>query len=192
VRLLYLCGEPGVGKTWTMDRLTEHWSRLPLAPEADAPARDALMTGPDGTGAVAAIELGRRRDAFSGTDALPQTVITVAETYLTSGRARAETNLLLAEGARLANLRFLGAAADSGWLVLLVNLIGPELAAERRAKRAAALGRPEQAASWVTGRRTACANLAIAAALLPGLAVYTADASSPPLDDLRHFCSPPA
>jgi hypothetical protein len=190
VRLLYLCGEPGVGKTWTMDRLTEHWSRLPLAPEADAPARDALVD--DGTGAVAAVELGRRRDAFSGTDALPQTVITVAETYLTSGRARAETNLLLAEGARLANLRFLGAAADSGWLVLLVNLIGPELAAERRAKRAAALGRPEQAASWVTGRRTACANLAIAAALLPGLAVYTADASSPPLDDLRHFCSPPA
>lgn len=175
MRLLYLCGEPGVGKTWTMDQLTEGWTRLPLPPEADAPARDALMTGPDGTGSVAAVELGRRRDTFSGTDALPQTVIGLAERYLWTP----EAPLLLCEGARLANRRFLSAAVEADWRVVLALLSGAEAAGARRRARADALGVREQHPAWVLGRRTAAYNLAQLAPAL-GCTVIGLDAAAEP------------
>lgn len=158
--LLYVSGEPGVGKTTLLRQLTARWHRRPLAPDDTAPARDELLSPLGALMEVAAVEIGRQRDAFSGTDALPQTAINEAEAYLRTGRAAAETPALLAEGARLANRRFLTAATESGWRTVLLHLHGEELAAQRRSWRAHQLGKPEQNPSWVKGRRTAAANLA--------------------------------
>jgi len=157
-RLVYLSGEPGVGKSTLMRQLTAGLLRHSLPADDDAPARDLLLT--PRSRRVLAVELGRARDAFSGTDALPSAVIAAAERYVRDGRARDEAPLLLAEGARLACRRFLTAAVAGGWQVTLVHLRGEHLAAERRATRAATLGRPPQNPAWVKGRRTAAANLA--------------------------------
>jgi hypothetical protein len=161
--LLYLSGEPGAGKSALMAELTRGLYRVPLPPAADAPARDFLRQPLGALMEDVAVELGRRRDSFSGTDALPQTAITAAEAYLRSGLAERETSLLLAEGARLANGRFLRAAIAAAWTVTLIHLDPHGAGEERRAKRAAELGKPPQDPSWVKGRATAARNLAAAA-----------------------------
>lgn len=147
--LLYLIGEPGAGKTTLMRSVTRQYIRVPMA--NDALKRDALFHR---NGDLAAIELGTQRGAFSGTDALGMTVIEQAVPYL----ARHETHTLLAEGARLANTRFLTAAVDAGYVVSLLLLDHPRIA-EWRAARAAQLGK-EQSAAWVRGARTRAHNLA--------------------------------
>lgn len=150
--LVYLSGEPGAGKTTLMRELTGRWRATQHDPDARGPAR--LMY--DTAGGVVAVELGRRRESFSGTDALPSSVIASAVGYL----SEPEAPLILAEGARLANLRFLNAALDAGHRVVLAHLTNPAIAASRRTRRAVLLGVPEQNPSWVKGRRTAAANLA--------------------------------
>lgn len=66
--------------------------------------------------------------------------------------------MVLAEGARLANRRFLTAAVESGYQVLLVLLDHAD--AERwREARSVEIGK-HQNASWVKGRRSASMNLA--------------------------------
>ncbi|CAJ61395.1 Mycobacteriophage protein Gp1 (partial) [Frankia alni ACN14a] len=101
------------------------------------------------------MELGRRRRAFSGTDALPMDAVVAAERYVRSGQAARETALLLGEGARLGCARFLAAAVAGGWTVELVYLHGTEVAAQRRAGRAA--GQDER---WVRGAATRARRLA--------------------------------
>lgn len=184
-----MSGEPGTGKTWLMSQLTDGWLRTPLPPErGTAPARDLLTSR---GGRVLAVELGRQRPGgYSGTDALPSAVIGDACTYLSSGRADAEAPLVLAEGARLANRRFLYTAAAVAE-VTLVCLVGPEVAAARRAARAAALGIDLQNPSWVQGRRTAAEHLAAELDTEPGITVCRADAAEPPVKMLRALLSPP-
>jgi hypothetical protein len=162
-RLVYLSGEPGAGKSTLMAELTGHWQRVPRGPLAAHDLSRDYLTDRE-SGGICAVEIGKRRDSFSGTDALPQAVITVAEAYLRDGVAAAETSLLLAEGARLANERFLTAAVVSGWAVTLVHLDPRGAAEDRRAKRAAELGKPPQNPSWVKGRITAARNLTLTAA----------------------------
>lgn len=148
--LAYLAGEPGTGKTTAMRRFTDRWLRVPLA---GCPARDALAD--PRTGVVGAVELGRRRGTFSGTDALPMDVVVAAEAYLRHGRAALEAPVLLAEGARLANRRFLAAAVEAGYDAHLVVLDGPAVAAARRAARGTG-----QSEAWVRGAATRAARLA--------------------------------
>lgn len=197
--LIYLSGEPGVGKSTLMAELTRDWSAVTIMPTADAPARVAYFTAnrlpPDTDPApwwerpeLRAVEIGRHRPTFSGTDALPQTVVGVAEIYLTSGLAARETPLLLAEGARLANRRFLQAALIAGWRLILVHLANPGVAAQRRRDRAAALGVREQHPSWVMGRRTAATNLAAEVSAW-GCTVLTLDAAQP-VGDLAAVLQP--
>ncbi len=162
-RLVYLSGEPGVGKSTLMREITSGWERIYLPKEpGKAPHRDLLFHR--GTpGVCCAVELGRLRESTSGTDALEATCITEAEHWLASGQAARESALILAEGSRLAHRRFLTDAVNTGWRVQLLHLNGPNLAAHRRVARARALDRPEQSQAWVKGRRTAAANLALAA-----------------------------
>lgn len=151
LRLLYLIGEPGVGKTTAMGALTAPMKNLGVL-DMPPPARTVYGNQ---AGEVVAVELGRRRrNGFSGTDALAMNIIAVAERYLTSGRAAAETSLLLAEGARLANARFLSTAVAAGWEVHLALMADTALAARRRSDR-----RSTQNEAWVRGRATAAARL---------------------------------
>lgn len=163
LRLVYLSGEPGVGKSTLMRQITEDWTRIFMPKEMGGPPCRDLLFDHDRPQQAVAVELGRIRDTFSGTDALPSSVISEAEQWLTSGRAAREAPLVLAEGARLANRRFLTCAVNTGYRVQLMHLSGLALAATRRATRAQSLSRPEQNPSWVKGRRTASATLALAA-----------------------------
>lgn len=150
--LVYLIGEPGIGKTTTMRALTSGLSRVPLDGQ---PGRELLAGRRNGEPVPVAVELGRSRGMFSGTDALGMAVVVDAERYLRTGQAAAESTLLLAEGARLANARFLSAAVESGWRTLLVYLSGPAIADERRQLRGS-----DQNESWVRGAATRAARLA--------------------------------
>lgn len=150
-RLIYLIGQPGSGKSTLMARLTKGFARMPAPGN---PARDLLID--QRTGTVAAVELGRRRPGgFSGTDALPSTIIEKAIPWL--GK-QSEAQLVLGEGARLANARFLGSAKDFGYRILLVHLEHGD-AEPWRLQRSKALGKVQNE-SWVRGRRSASANLA--------------------------------
>lgn len=150
--LLYLIGGPGTGKSTLMRKLTAELTRVPINPGPERVARDGLF---DGTGGMPAIELGVRRGAFSGTDALPSSVITRAVPWLT---AQTEAPLILGEGARLGNARFLTAARDAGYRVTL-GVLEHDQADEWRAIRSARLARLQDPA-WVKGRFTAVRNLA--------------------------------
>lgn len=152
-RLVYLAGGPGSGKSTLMRRLVQRrgWTRVP---GPDRPfARDWLV---DADGTVTAVELGRQRAAFSGTDALGSAVIGTVIPWL----ANPDAPLVLGEGARLANRRFLAAAVAAGFDTWLVALDHDD-ADGWRAARAARLGRT-QSPTWVAGRVTATRNLAAA------------------------------
>jgi hypothetical protein len=147
--MIYLVGGPGAGKSTLMARLTAGLGRLPVA----QPVPHDRLIDPV-TGSSDALEIGRRRATFSGTDALASAIITTAVPWLASRPA----GLVLGEGARLGNARFLTAAVDAGYDVTLAWLTHGSQDDWRRA-RAAALGK-EQNAAWVAGRVTASARLA--------------------------------
>lgn len=149
-QLIYLIGAPGSGKSTLMSKLTHRWTRSP----AESGLTRDLLCDPQ-TSLLEAVELGRRRPHFAGTDALGQSVIATAIDWMIWQR---ETDLVFAEGARLGNRRFLAASAAAGYAVLLGFLDHPNTPVWRAA-RDAELGR-SQNASWVAGRGTAARNLA--------------------------------
>jgi energy-coupling factor transporter ATP-binding protein EcfA2 len=147
-RMVYLVGQPGSGKSTLMRRLTAGFERL----STDIPVpHDQLFASI--TGAVTHAEIGRQRGDFSGTDALASSIITRAEPWILSR----PYPVVLGEGARLGNHRFLTAAAE-GYDVLLAVLDHGDAQAwhEVRSKQ---LGK-FQNAGWVKGRLTASRNLA--------------------------------
>jgi hypothetical protein len=151
-RLHYLIGAPGAGKSTLMAKLTDPFDRL-LVPSPDAPvAHDQLRLR--GTSEVVGAELGVQRGLFSGTDALPSSIIEKAIPWVQTR----PYDLLLGEGARLANKRFLLAARDAGY-ELIVALLDHKDRPAWHAARQEQIGR-EQNPSWVQGRVTASHNLA--------------------------------
>lgn len=147
--LIYLVGAPGCGKSTLMSRLTAPYHRLPIS----SPVPHDALVDPQ-TGEVERAEIGRRRDAFSGTDALASTIIERAVPWVYARPYRQ----LLGEGARLGNYRFLAAAHDAGYSVTLALLDHPDAEAWRWL-RSQALGKTQNP-SWVMGRLTASRNLA--------------------------------
>ena len=136
MKLIYLIGEPGVGKTTAMRELT---SRLGPAVETTKPF--AHRVGADW------MELGRERGTFSGTDALSMSVQPMAIGFLRQAARDNLVRLVLGEGDRLGTGSFLdavGVFAD----VRLVGLVAPpEVAAARRELRGS-----RQAETWLKGR----------------------------------------
>jgi hypothetical protein len=151
VKLLYLIGEPGVGKTTLMANLTAKLA----APE---PGQTIVGynnqkhkvpyvqwdTFPD------VAEVGVRRPQHGGTDALGLHMSPVIGLWL---QDRPFT-YVLAEGDRCANSKFFGAVRHAGYELCLVHLSGPELAAERRTSRGTT-----QTEQWVNSRRTRAERL---------------------------------
>lgn len=144
MKLVYVIGEPGVGKSTLMAGLTGSWQAVPY----DKPVPHILY--PE----RAALQLGRERAFFAGTDAMALDVQPRAVEFL-RGRPAA---VVLGEGDRLGNRRFFHAVSRFCDL-RVVWLVGPRVAAERREARALAIGR-EQDAAWAAGRRSKVRNLA--------------------------------
>ncbi|UXE04379.1 adenylate kinase [Mycobacterium phage Funsized] len=169
-RLVYLIGQPGAGKSTMMARLTESFERISIGTDEAPVAHDQLVRKvpgghDDGTIEIVGAELGIRRENFSGTDALPSAVIDKAVPWLESK----PYPLILAEGARLGNRRFIAAALEAGYAVTVVLLDHDDAEAWRR-KRAKAIGR-DQNPSWVKGRLSASRNLADQLEHVPGVTV---------------------
>lgn len=149
-QLVYLIGAPGSGKSTLMRELTSRWSRVP----SEAGLTRDLLLSPQ-TSYLEAVELGRRRAQFGGTDALGMAVIGQAIEWMIE---QTETDLVFAEGARLGNRRFLATAAATGYAVLL-GFLDHANTSDWRTAREQQLGR-RQNSSWVAGRATAARNLA--------------------------------
>jgi len=142
--LIYLIGAPGVGKSTLMRELTKNCGRYEAPGK---PAYDALLKD----GGIVGVELGRRRETFSGTDALPMDVHPKALEWI----KQAPFPLVLAEGQRLGTLAFFSAADDAGYNVHVLALTSPpEVSAQRRAQRGS-----KQTESWVKGATTRAAHL---------------------------------
>lgn len=140
--LVYIFGEPGVGKSTLMRTLL---NGLPAHP-SDKPVPHIWY------GDGLAMELGARRESFSGTDAMAMSIQRKAEAYLHEQPAR----LVLAEGDRLANDLFFRQVQSAGYRLWLVHLWGePGLVSVRRFRRGS-----QQNDRWVAGRRTKAYRLA--------------------------------
>jgi hypothetical protein len=169
LRLVYVIGEPGAGKTTLVDAALAAWTRIPQT----TPVPHELLT--NWRGELMGAHLGRHRPPFGGTDALSMSIQPKALAWLAGGPAP----MVVAEGDRLANRRFFDTVRLVGVDLLVVLLDTPsQVAAGRRAARAGT-----QNASWVQGRITKTARLADAYHALrlvgPGAA-----------EDLRALCWP--
>lgn len=162
-RLLYLIGAPGAGKSTLMARLTSHLDReeVPVLGPGMIPhdvLRFKLYGGEDEAEGIPeevfGAEIGRRRELFGGTDALPASIIEKAIPWV----RQLPYPVLLGEGARLANKRFLIAAAEAGYDVHLAVVDHADVEGWRK-KRAKEIGKTQDP-SWVKGRETATRNLA--------------------------------
>jgi len=144
--LIYIIGEPAVGKSTTVKEMLKDFNAVE---NYSAPIPHIVYANQDGVFQCA--QLGKNRENFSGTDALAMNIIDSAEVFF----EKYSYPKILAEGARLANKRFLNIALDAGYKVVLVLLEGQTEALERRQARGS-----KQSESWVTGRRSASRNLA--------------------------------
>lgn len=156
MRCLYLVGGPGVGKSALMDGLTVGYQRMEVGQPRSGlrPRREMLIKVRNGRADehFSAVELGARAGkhpaGFPGTDALSMSAIVDVEEWIVSGIAAHEAEWLLAEGARLANRRFVEALRQAG-IGLDVVLVEAELAERRRTHRGS-----NQKPSWVAGAFT--------------------------------------
>jgi hypothetical protein len=152
VNLVYLVGAPGVGKSTLMAELTGGCHRLPV----NLPVgHDRLVDV--GRAEVVAVELGRHRPGFPGTDTLPLNVSPVACRWVA---AAGPGPLVLAEGDRLAHTGFLDAAAYGGYRVTVVHLTAPPDVLDARCAQRGST----QNEAWRQGRLTKSARLAAYAA----------------------------
>jgi hypothetical protein len=150
IRLVYVIGEPGAGKTTMVDATLAPWTRIPV----EVPVPHELLRHPaDLLCRTFGVHLGRRRPGgFGGTDALSMSIQPAVLAWLATSPAP----LVLAEGDRLANPSFFDAVRAQGHHLDLVLLaVTPGAAAARRRARGG-----HQDPGWVQGRVTKVRRLA--------------------------------
>ena len=145
---IYLIGAPGVGKTTLINYLIADWD---ITGFSKTPISHTLYRLPDGRTAT---QLGVAKPPFGGTDTLSFTVIEKATQWLP------DTHILLAEGDRLANPRYLTYLQETTNLNLF-HLKAPQTTlTARRTQRATKHNLPEQNTQWANSRATKHAKLA--------------------------------
>ena len=179
--LIYLIGPPGAGKSTALAGAIERLEWGEPEPRSDPFAHGWYPT-------ASAVILGRQDAPFPGTDTLslgvnplaisfvrscgaPTSTSHIDETSIEQGTTWSASNndhdpttteaieVIVGEGDRLANPRFLGAAAAAGRVVLVAFELRPVVAYQRMLDRADALGVPPQEESWWNGRATKTENL---------------------------------
>lgn len=170
-RLLYVVGEPGVGKsTFTACLLDDLGLKVGPYVKLLGLLSGHPLVGPPGSALNSGMYLGRRRAQFPGTDALSMGVQPDAVAWLS--QAPSLPDLIVGEGQRLGNVGFLDAGlsrVDS----TVIHLVGEDVAALRREARGTG-----QNEGWVRASRTRAANFAAAAEHKLGLPVVTVSADS--------------
>lgn len=146
MRLTYLLGEPGVGKTTLLSKITEG---LPRYIAARPFARTIYNCG--------VVQLGNEHPVFGGTDKLSMSV----QPKVLEWASVPDYGDVVAEGDRLANASFFDGMRNLGYELCIVYCQAPaEIVAERRELRASAHGLKAQDEKWVRGRVTKVQNLA--------------------------------
>lgn len=150
-QFVYIFGPPGSGKTTLMKEVIKRLEAMKVY-EASKPVPHIGYITKGKKFAV----LGKDKEPFGGTDTLSYTAVGSCAKWLTD-----LPELVLAEGDRLANLRFFEAVRSHYDLKLFYLNTGDEVARDRRESRAKKHGMKMQSASWVKGRSTKHRNLAV-------------------------------
>lgn len=150
MKVIYLIGAPGAGKTTLTAEFTKDWVDTA---NHENPIKFRSHHTPQGD----ALSLGWLRPAFGGTDTLGNTAILQIEPWLPN--IAKEYSIIYGEGDRLANSRFFELAKSVGDFHLFYLNTNPMISAERRAKRSAETGKTQNP-TWVKGRETKHKNLA--------------------------------
>lgn len=147
MKLSYIVGQPGAGKSTALATATADYSRT----SRNKPFAHTLLVA-DGDYKITAAELGAVRPMFPGTDTLSMAVqpkvIDWLQTY--------PYKHIIGEGDRLATKGFLTAATDLGYDLDLILIDTPDdTAAQRRAIRTS----NQQSLVWLRGRISKVRNL---------------------------------
>lgn len=165
-KALYVLGGPGTGKTTLVERLLRPYERGPAFATLGLMWVEPVYLG---SGTVVGLVLGRRRERFSGTDALGMAVQPDALAWLAS--AGEFSPWIIGEGQRLGNAGFLYALADHADLTV-VHLVADEAV---RLERCAGRGSAQNEA-WMRGSVTRAAKAA-ERCLAVGIRVWELDAN---------------
>lgn len=151
-KIIFIVGEPGVGKSKLVDTAFGHLERNVIEHKhAGGPMRELLWAGSELIGCELGRREGKHPPGYPGTDAMSMSAIVGVDSWLRAGADG--QGLILVEGTRLANKRFVDAARAGAHSLILANLHGPDAAAMRRALRGS-----KQDPQWLKGRQTAAKN----------------------------------
>lgn len=143
--MLYILGDPGIGKSTLAAALMKGWSYDEVM---DPFAHRVYENG--------VVALGKGGGDFPGTDTLAMDV----QPKVLEWVKRLEPPMLLGEGDRLANAKFFNGLLRLGYALWPVYLAGRSLAAERRRERSQRTGKTQNP-HWVKGRVTKNARMAL-------------------------------
>lgn len=149
--LLYLIGEPGIGKSTLMKEMlgAPHFAHKEPIPHTVHIVNDLYIRQP-----------GALHEHFPGTDRLSMSIQANALEWLSELRRTYPESRVAAEGDRLSTFGFLNGARAAGYDVRVIWLKGSaKIAQERRRQRSGHTGR-EQSPAWLSGRITKINNLA--------------------------------
>lgn len=176
--LLYIAGAPAAGKSTLVASLTRGLKRVP-AEDLDRVPFEKLYRDGDIIGA----ELGKRREGFPGTDTMQMNVMPRARQWLHSHFYP----LVIAEGSRLASMKFLDSAAEAGYEVNLVIMNARMSVLDERCTARGS----DQDRTWRLGRATMAMRLGVFAEEA-GYKVRNLDAERPVKDLTSELLELPA